>query len=248
MGKRISLALICALAILCATMALAEEEALFIYQPQGSFVELLQDGRLQVGSLFLVQNNDDIPLYFDSFDVPLLDGEGNALTTAFMDSCSPRFIMPGHLSYVWCTTKPVTIVREQLSDIGAPQTECFGFPDLTDTSKDLSVSDEKCGVITLDGGEPTLRISATVTNAGSRECSGSGGFFLIEGNGDDAPSFPVAFKADAFLGKLAPGESVEVGVELTELQIYIMQSLLGYQSFDPETFRFATHAYASKLK
>ena len=87
-----------------------------------------------------------------------------------------------------------------------------------------------------------------MTNAGNEEHTGCGGFFLIEGSGDDAPSFPVAFKADAFLGKLAPGESVEVGAELTELQLYIVHSLLGYQSSDPETFRFTTHACASKLK
>ena len=247
MGKRILLALICALAILCAPMALAEEET-FVYQPQGTFVDILQDGQLQIGSLFLVQNSADIPLYFDVFDVPVLDGEGNALTTAFMDSCAPRIIMPHEFGYVWCTTRPAAIAPEQLNSVAAPQAECFGFPDSTDASEDLSISEEACGVLTQDGEEPTLRISATVTNTGNGERSGCGGFFLIEGNGDDAPSFPIVFKADAFLGKLAPGESIEVGTELTELQLYIVHFVLGYQSFDPETFRFTTHAYASKLK
>ena len=247
MGKTVALVLICALVILCAPIALAQEEA-FIYQPQGTFVDILQDGQLQIGSLFMVQNNVDIPLYFDAFNVPLLDSEGNALATASMDSCAPRVIMPNEFGYVWCTTKLVSIAPEQLSSFAAPQTECFGFPESTDASEDLSISDEKCGIFTRDDGEPTLRISATVTNVGNKECTGSGGFFLIEGDGDDTPPFPVAFKANAFLGKLAPGESIEVGVELTELQLYIVHSFLSYQSFDPETFRFTTHAFASKLK
>ena len=247
MRKALSLALVCATLILLCGTSLAQDQA-FVYQPQGTFVDILQDGQLQIGSLFLVLTNIDIPLYFDSFDVPMLDGEGNALTTAFMDSCSPRVIMPGELGYVWCATKPEAIAPEQLSSIAAPRTECFGFPESTDASEDLSISDEKCGIITQDGGEPTLRISAIVTNAGNNECTGSGGYFLIEGDGGDIQTFPVAFKNDALLGKLAPGESVEVGVELTELQLYIVHNLLGYQSFDPEAFRFTTHAFASKLK
>lgn len=241
-----SLALACALVLLWMPMSLAQEEA-FVYQPLGTFADILQDGQLQIGTLFMVQNNLDIPLYFDAFNVPVLDGEGNVLTTAIMDSCSPLIIMPGEFGIVWCTTKPEAIASERLDGVAAPQAECFGLPESTDASEGLSISDEQCGVVTQDDGEPTLRVSATVTNTGSEACTGSGGYFLIEGVGDGAPSFPVAFKADAFLGELAPGESVEVGVELTELQLYIVHSL-GYQGFDPATFRFTARAFASKLK
>ena len=238
---------ICILTLLFTPIALTEE-APFIYQPQGTYVYIQQDGQLLLGSLFLVQNSLEIPLYFDAFDVPVLDSEGNVLTTAFMDSCSPKFIMPSEFGVVWCTTKPVAITSEQLSSIADPQTTCFGFPKLIDASENLSISDEKCGVITREDGEPSLRISVTVTNTGNSECSGNGGFFRIEGVGDDAPSFPVAFKADAFLGELAPGESVEVGVELTDLQLNTVITQLGYPSFDPETFRFTAHAFATKTK
>ena len=246
MRRTISAVIICLLVLLYAPASFAQEQT-FTYQPQGVFVNTLEDGRLQVGALFLVRNDSDVPLYFEAFHTPVLDREGNTLTTAVMESCMPRFIMPGKLAFVWCMSRAEEIKPEQLSSAAPPQAECFGFPQSIDASEDLAVSGEKCEVITREDGKPTLRISATVTNKGNRECMGSGGFFLIEGVGDDRPSFPVAFGNDAFLGKLAPGESVEVGAELDEMKIYIMQ-LLGYQSYDPEVFHYTAHAFASRLK
>ena len=69
----------------------------------------------------------------------------------------------------------------------------------------------------------------------------------MEGIGENPATFPIIFKDDALLGKLAPGESVSVSAELTALSLYSVQ-MLGYASINPDELRFTTHAFASKVK
>ena len=246
MKRIVSLALVGALVFLCAAGTLAQEET-FTYQPGPKIVNTLEDGTTEIGALYMVRNNHEIPLYFDAFRVSVLDREGNALAAATMDSCAPKFIQPGQIGYIWCTARPSAFTPEELGKMTAPVAECFGFPDLEDASEALAVSDEKCEVVQLDNGEQTIRFSATVTNTGREELSGCGGYFLLEGTGGNPANFPFAFKKDSLLGKLAPGESVCVGAELSNLMLYAPQ-ILGYDTINPYELRFTTHAFASKVK
>ena len=246
MKRAIAFILVSALTLLFVPVSLAQKET-FTYQRGPVFVYVLQDGTAEVGVLYLVKNNDEMPLYFAAFRASVLDKEGNTLTTTTMDSCAPRFIMPGQFGYVWCTSQSDEFAPEQLGGMAAPQAECFGFPDLTDASEDYAVSDEKCEVIPLENGESTISYSATVTNTGRKELSGRGGYFLMEGIGENPATFPIIFKDDALLGKLAPGESVRVSAELSRLSLYSLQ-MLGYDSINTDELRFTTHAFASKVK
>lgn len=246
MKRIIALVLACALTFFCASVALAQEGS-FTCQPGPIIVNASEDGTAEVGALYIVRNDAEIPLYFDAFHVSVLDKEGNMLAAATMDSCAPRFIMPGQIGYVWCTTRPAAFSPEQLGQMSEPKAQCFGFPDLRDASEEFAVSDAKCEVIPLENGEETLRFSAMVTNTGSKELSGCGGYFLMEGTGEKPATFPIAFKDGSLLGKLAPGESVSVGAELTDLLLRATQ-ILGYDSINPDELRFTTHAFASKLK
>jgi len=240
------ISLVCVLALLCAPASLAQGET-FIYQEQASFVYAFPDGHIEGGVLYLVKNNIETPLFFAAFSAPVLDEYGNTLTTAYMDSRAPTVIMPGEFSFVWCIFQSDEISPDKVKSVAAPQAECYGFPESTDASEDLSISEEKCEIATLENGEKTARLSATVTNTSDEERSGSGGYFMIVGAGDDPTFFPIAFRDDALLGKLEPGESVTVGVELPELFLYILGSL-GYEQIDADELPFTARAFATKLK
>ncbi len=225
----------------------SENTASLSFQRNGFYMNVLPDGEAEIGVSYTIQNTSSVPQSVVMFFASVLDKDGNTLATVSADTCMPKIVMPGETGFVWCTARAAGFAPDKLAGITDPQVLCSSSPGLTDASGSLAVSDEKCESVVLETGESTVRFSATVTNTGSKELSGCGGFFLVESPDGNNTVFPVAFTGDALLDTLAPGASVSVGADLSELLLRPLQAM-GYGNdspLNPDEVRFMTCAYAA---